>query len=152
MQGGFWDASEYGESGGIETVPVRCEYPGSHRFDIAIIDPATVRLYDKDRWKMEGLKNDAFSNQPILAAVEIKYCQLGDSSRLRIAEAAADIEKLKMYLEQRGKHPFLGISMTFIMPANVPAEFMEGTKLDNEPKSGLARYVVSRGDWFKYKP
>lgn len=152
MQGGFWKTTEYGESTTIRTVPVRCEYPGSrsHQFDIAIIDPETVRAYDKAQWQVEGLMNDAFWNQPILAAVELKYCQVGDRPGLRKAQCAVDIEKLRRYLEERGKRIFCGISLLFIQSASVAPEFLEGTKLDEAQQSGLARYVVSRRDWWRF--
>lgn len=150
MQGGFWKAVEYGESSTIRTIPVRCEYPSSTRFDISIIDPETVRAYDKARWQTEGLKNDAFWNQPVLAAVELKYCQIGDRPGLRKAECTVDTEKLRRYLEERGERTFCGISVLFIQSVSVAPEFLEGTKLDEPPQSGLARYVISRHDWWRF--
>lgn len=150
MQGGFWKTTDYGGSATIRTVPVRCEYPGSHQFDIAIIDPETVRAYDKARWQVEGLKNDAFWNQPILAAVELKYCQVGDRPALRNAQCIVDIEKLRRYREERAERIFCGISLLFVQSAAVPQEFLTGTKIDEAPQRGLARYVVSRGGWWRF--
>lgn len=132
-------------------MPVKCEYPNSRGFDVAIIDPETLRTYDEALWRAEGLRNDAFWNQAVLAAVELKYCQLGDGRDLRKAGCDSDIDKLRRYLEERGNRPFLGISLLFIQYASVdPASFFEGTELGENPKSGLARYIVSRRGWWRF--
>ena len=119
-------------------MPVKCEYPASRGFDVAIIDPGTHRTYDENVWKAEGLKSDAFWNQPVLAGVELKYCQLGDRRELRSAGCNSDIDKLRRYLEERGKHSFLGLSLLFIQSASLdPAIFFDGTELHENPNTGL---------------
>ncbi len=150
MKGGWRDATEYGDSDTVSTVPVKSEYPASSRFDVAIIDPEALRTYDEALWRAEGLKSDAFWNQPVLAAVELKYCQLGDRQELRRAGCDSDIDKLRRYLEERGERPFLGISLLFIQSASLdPTIFFDGTELRENPKSGLARYVVSKRGWWR---
>lgn len=132
-------------------MPVKCEYPASRGFDVAIIDPGTLRTYDENVWKAEGLKSDAFWNQPVLAGVELKYCQLGDRRELRSAGCNSDIDKLRRYLEERGKHSFLGLSLLFIQSASLdPAIFFDGTELHENPNTGLARYIVSRRGWSRF--
>lgn len=152
MKGGRWDITEYGGTDTVCTVPVKCEYPTSRGFDLAIIDPETLRPYDKAQWRAEGLNNDPFWDQPVLAAVELKYCQLGDRRDLRRASCNADIGKLKRYLEHRGERPFLGISLLFVQSASIdPAIFFDdGPKLGDNPKTGLARYVVSPRGWWRF--
>jgi hypothetical protein len=91
MRGGYWPSSDYGEGDTVSTVPVKCEY---HNFDIAIIDPDSVEHFsNKTDWESRGWKNDRFWRQPVCAAVELKYCQLGDPGRLFATKVALDLEK-----------------------------------------------------------
>lgn len=151
MQGGYRKAAEYGESNNVITIPVKCEYPSNMRFDIAIIDPTTVRTYDKLQWQEQNMKNDAFWDQPVMAAIELKYCQLGYKPRVVKQDCERDIRKLTGYLQrERGERPFCGISLLFIQSAEVPQEFFEGKKLTEDLNRGIGRYVVSRNQYERF--
>ena len=150
MKGGYWKSDHYGEGDTIRTVPVRCEYPSGYVFDLAIIDPQMIRSYDLTQWQAAGLKNDAFWNQPVMAAVELKYCQLGDRVNLKKAECSVDIEKLKRYQEERGERPFCGISLLFIQSESMAFKFQDGAKArDEHLASGLTQYVVTPRNWWQ---
>lgn len=151
MQGGYRDAAEYGESNNVVTIPVKCEYPSNQRFDIAIIDRTSVRTYDKVHWQAKKLKSDAFWDQPVMAAIELKYCQLGYKSRTVKQGCDRDIRKLTDYLQgERGGRQFLGISLLFIQSGQVPQEFFEGKKLESDLSEGIGRYVVSRNQYDRF--
>jgi hypothetical protein len=154
MAGGFHGTHAYGGSDTVQTVPVKCEYPNPGVFDIAIIDRHAVRLFDRELWQRQGMTNDAFWNQPVRAAAELKYCQLGDRETGRLAEVRKDEEKLHRYLEERrGKgRPFLGISMLFIQSAGpIPPAFLKAHKLQEDLSEGIARYLVSPQDWQRFR-
>src|ERR1700730_8022338 len=65
MKGGYHDSQAYGGSDIVRTVPVKCEYPITSVFDIAIIDSEAVRPFDRAVSQAEGWKSDAFWNQPV---------------------------------------------------------------------------------------
>jgi hypothetical protein len=148
MNGGYpGNAGAY--NGFIRTVPVKCEYPGSQRFDISIIDPGAIRHFDSKTALDLGWKNDPFWEQGVRAAVEIKYCQLGDKERRRCAEVECDVEKLRDYLSVRGDRPFLGITLVFIQSAGFKASsFCVGSEIFEDPRDGIARYIVTP-DWYR---
>ena len=155
MKGGYHSAEAYGGTDTIQTIPVKCEYSISQRtsekFDLAILDSEAVRHYDPDEWRRREFKSDAFWNQPVRAAVEIKYLQLGVSLRRGAAWVQQDVEKLRPCLEDRRDRPFLGISLLFIQSAApVPSAFFTGSEISEDPQDGLATYVVTPALWRKF--
>jgi hypothetical protein len=78
---------------------MRAEYPGvtetSSPFDIAIIHPDSRRRASRE----EGHLNDAFWNQNLMGAIELKYCQIGNENNLirELGDFWRDIEKLKKF-------------------------------------------------------
>ena len=116
MDGGFWASpNAYGSSSSVRTVPVKCEYPGSQKFDVGVIDPCRIEHFEaREVWEERGWKNDRFWEQRVCAAVEIKYCQLGDNMRRRCAEVQADLEKLREYWDGRAGREFLGVALVFV--------------------------------------
>ena len=112
MSGGYHRKTLGKESYVVTTTPVKCEYPSGNRFDIAVIDPERLQSYDPSKGVDLGWKNDSFWGQPLCAAVEIKYMQLGDRFDRRADGFLADIAKLKSYVlaDQR----FCGIALLFV--------------------------------------
>lgn len=148
MQGGNQIVEEYGGSNIVQTVPVKCEYLS--RFDIAVIDPETIRHYNRDEWIRKGFKSDAFWNQPLLAAVELKYCCIGGKQRRYNDDCQADIQKLRNYLNERGGKPFLGISLLFIQSNKVEWNLFGGRELNEKPENGFVRYIVTRQKYLQF--
>lgn len=112
MRGGYHSPEYYPNHGEISTIPVKCEYPGSQRFDIAVIDSSNIQVYDAEKWKTHGWKNDNFWELPVCAAVELKYLQLGDRPNDRVSGLKKDLEKLERY--SGNPDGFLGVAMLFI--------------------------------------
>ena len=159
MTGGYWPSADYGGRETIYIIPVKSEYPldggpgRGQRFDIALIDPSTVRNYDPEIWPSAGLKNDAFWTQPVLAAVELKYLQLGEDRRQRRRGCDDDVGKLCRYLSWRGHNTFLGLSILFIQSQSVDARFAfddDWVPRSGQPTSGLARYIISPSEFLKF--
>jgi len=148
MQGGYQTVEEYGGSNIVRTVPVKCEYLS--RFDIAIIDPETIRHYNKDEWDRRGFKSDAFWNQPLLGAVELKYCRINGNQRKINDQCQADIQKLRNYLNERGDKPFLGISLLFIQSNSIEWHLFGGRELNEKPENGFVRYIVTRQEYLQF--
>jgi len=65
MVGGYHTAESCTENKAVRTIPVKCEYPGSQRFDIAVINANLVESYEADKWQERGWRNDKFWEQPI---------------------------------------------------------------------------------------
>lgn len=86
--------------GGVN--PVKTEYPGGIRFDVAIID-TSCPASDEGIWAL-----------PCRVGFEIKYWQVDGTG----GQVTGDIRKLMHYQEQREKQnlPFLGISLLFLQP------------------------------------
>lgn len=145
IAGGYHPADPYTEPGSrIRTVSVKCEYPNSHKFDIAILDSQAVEHFDRARCQEHNWKNDFFWRQPVRAAVEVKYYQLGDSRSDRVAEVAQDVEKLRRYHEDHKDRAFLGISLLFVQSGKlISAPFRDGSPIADDPSEGIAKYVVT---------
>jgi hypothetical protein len=144
MRGGYWtDDRAYGAGTVIKTVPVKCEY--LNRFDLAVIDPASVEDFtSRVEWETRGFKNDKFWSQSICAAVELKYCQLGEKESLWCKKVEYDVEKLRLYLEERRPRPFLGIALVFLQSGmHDIAPFCTGIETSSDKREGIAKYVVS---------
>lgn len=149
MNGGYHSVGAYGDVCTIQTVPIKCEYPGNEKFDVALLDHEALRVFDHRIAREEGWKNDVFWNQPVRAAVEIKYCQLNDNLRHRRDGVNSDIEKLRKYSQSR-ERPFLGISILFIQPANINlSTFIDGNEMNDDPIEGITKYIVSQKEYRK---
>lgn len=133
----------------ITTTPVKCEYPSSGspigRFDVAVIDPARLVHYAQAGGTPPA--SDPFWNQKLLAAVEIKCCQLGARPSEVRRSLEKDIRKLNAYLEECKDRPFLGIAMLFIQSNSLPLGTFEGRgsslESNERPDRGIIRMVVS---------
>jgi hypothetical protein len=125
MIGGYHPIERYPDDSKIKTTPVKCEYPSEQRFDIAVIDRERVEPYDRARWKERNWKNDRFWSQPLCAAVEIKYMQLGDKLQDRARGFQKDLQKLRSYSE---KNPgFTGIALLFVQTDKQYSEALSGS-------------------------
>jgi hypothetical protein len=151
MPGGYHGAGAYGGKDYIETFPVKCEYPRSRVFDVALIDARSLESFDRAVWKQRGWRNDRFWDQPVRAAIEIKYYQLGDSPRLKRVAVEGDVAKLHQYLDDHPHCEFLGIALLCIQSDKL-AETLDSLpfcgdtpKADNgpSPTAGVFRYVVT---------
>ena len=147
MRGGFHRENAYGGNNYIDTVPIKCEYPMSQVFDIGLIDSDAVQHYDTALWNQYNWKNDKFWDQPVRAAVELKYYQLGDSIEDKASAYEADVEKLKRYYDKRTHNLFLGIALICIQTEQLdifPFSVGEPYKQDAAfPQTGVFRYVVT---------
>jgi|GEM_PF-6376398 len=147
MQGGYHNAAAYGGLSWIETVPVKCEYPNSRLFDVALIDATCLEAYDPEIWRQRNWKNDRFWDQRVRAAIEIKYIQLGDSMRTKAQGFDADVSKLMAYAHTSLDVPFLGIALLFVQSDALDcSKFCVGTPLSSrsvEPEVGIYRYIVT---------
>ena len=151
MKGGYHDTRAYGGTDSIRTVPVKCEYPTSRAFDIAMIDSEAVEHFDEARSQERRWANDRFWDQRVRVAVELKYYQLGDGRGYRLAGVERDVDKLRRYLEEERSRRFLGISLLFIQSAALdPSPFYVGNEIRDDPSEGIARYVVTPADWRRF--
>lgn len=152
MKGGYRKPEFYPEGCVVKTTPVKCEYPSGQRFDIAVIDPCRVEHYDEARLQENNWKNDRFWGQPLRAAVEIKYMQLGDRPNHRMAGLLADVKKLRQYGDLNPK--FAGIAMLFVQSDlqydDIHCKDM--TKLEGISAVGNGIYTAiigpSKGTWY----
>lgn len=144
---GGYHPGHYGGNDYIETVPVKSEYPNDWAFDIAIIDGESVENFDPVKARERGWLNDPFWNQPVRAAIEIKYCQLGESVRRKVASVGVGVAKLLEYRDKFPGRPFLGIALAFVQSDALNAKaFCVGQPLPqqgNPPATGVFRHVVS---------
>lgn len=151
MTGTRHSAAAYGDNGIIETVPVHCEYPSGLRpFDIAVLDRETIQSYDQLVSARPSPTSDTFWYQPVCIALELKYWQLGaqDDWLRRVQD---DVEKLRAYMSGRKEQAFLGLSILFVQSATQDlGDFATGVELGDDPKSGLARYLISRRSWKRF--
>lgn len=156
MRGGYHGKSAYGGEDYIDTIPIKCEYPTSQVFDIALIDPDTIMHYDKALYEQNNWKNDKFWDQPVCAAIELKYYQLGDSYSRKVWEVEKDVAKLTVYHKRRGdtQRSFLGIALICIQTEQLKSSgFCVGTTLESSvsfPKTGIYRYIVTPSSVTKY--
>ena len=101
------DLNEFGlSSNGLISNPVKCEYPSSEKFDIAVIDEIEI----KDNPK---IYNDLW-NLKLKIAIEIKYCLLGYKPFYYFYTFQNDLNKLKNYKKNYCITNFTGISLLFI--------------------------------------
>jgi len=115
INGGCRNNARYGAAfATITTTIVHCEYPDGTRFDIALFDDSRLRHCDPALGREEGWKNDPFWNQPVRAAVEPKYGQLGEKEPAFEKKVEKDVEKLKRC--GTGKL-FLGVFLLFLQSA-----------------------------------
>lgn len=155
MEGGYHSPSIFQGRYEISTTPVKCEYPSSERFDIAVIDPRRVESYDRERWLAQGWKNDRFWGQPLCAAVEIKYMQLGDRLNPCVAGLNTDLKKLASY--QVDDPEFCGIAMLFVQAqapySEDPCASLERIDGIAAVGSGIYAAIVGPSDmaWFRVR-
>ena len=147
MRGGYHGLEAYGGKDYIETIPIKCEYPTSRIFDIAMIDAELVEGYDPAVWQRHNWKNDRFWDQRVRAAIELKYLQLGDANSRKAVDVSIDVNKLTDYRKESPRRRFLGISLTCIQSAKLDARpFCVGEPLMSQrymPQTGIYRYVVT---------
>lgn len=110
LVGGYHLKEEYGRSHRVKTVPVHCEQ-GSH-FDIALLDKKSLIPFSRTVSAEEKWKNDKFWRQPLCAAAELKYYQLGDVASDRVKGLRNDFAKLETYGNMNSR--FLGLALLFI--------------------------------------
>lgn len=151
MKGGYRPPEFYPEGCAVRTTPVKCEYPSGQRFDIAVIDQRRVEHYEKEKWERNKWKNDRFWGQPLCAAVEIKYMQLGDRLNHRAAGLMADIKKLRAY---KDKDPqFSGIALLFVQSDLQFSEMLCGdmTKIESisSVRNGIYAAIIgpTKASW-----
>jgi hypothetical protein len=162
IRGGYWSDKyedyndrDYNYDKTIETKPVKCEYPTTKRFDIALIDSKKKSDYDKNETLKKHWKNEPFWNQPLKAAIELKYIQLGDNSKINAIKK--DINKLKKYRNERDS--FTGIVLIFFQSKYDPKRFIKEYKTiftaNKEqviiPTDGLFCYIVTPKIYEKYR-
>lgn len=151
MKGGYRAPEFYPEGGVVKTTPVKCEYPSGQRFDIAVIDHGRAEHYERARWQENSWKNDRFWGQPLRAAVEIKYMQLGDRPNHRREGFQADIKKLRDY--RNADSQFTGIALLFVQSDLQFSELFcqDMTKLEgiSEVRNGIYAAVIgpSKASW-----
>lgn len=143
----------YDDMNQITTNPVKCEYPISQIFDIAlIVDESRVRHFDSIEKEKKNWKNDTFWDQPVKAAIEIKYFQIGDKLYRKRNEVEKDIKKLNSYVDKSREPQFLGISLLFIQSEKWKSKelkkFYFGKILlsDSFPRAGIYQYIVTPRD------
>ncbi len=158
MIGKFHPAENYPADGIVRTIPVKCEYPGSQKFDIAVIDANSIESFDLVKGKTLGWKNDRFWEQPVCAAIELKFMQLGDNEKDRVVGFQNDIKKLEQFglkLCENSNRKFLGISMLFIQSyarhPEISWEDMRALKGVDEVGSGIYGAIISPSkiSWFE---
>jgi hypothetical protein len=158
MRGGYHDSAAYGGNMIIRTTPAKSEYPtgeGLERFDVAIIDRGAVRHYDQAFWEARRFKNDAFWNQPVRAAVELKYCQLGQGLPSQCEATNDDAEKLWSYLgkAEREHRRFLGVAMLFVQSSKtldtIPFSNQED-RIERDPQEGIVKYLATPSECYRF--
>ncbi len=155
MEGGYHASGLFPDKYAVGTTPVKCEYPSGKRFDIAIIDPKRVEPFESTRARTEGWKNERFWAQPLCAAVEIKYLQLGDRLNHRAAGLKSDLAKLKGY--QFADPGFCGIAMLFVQASaqysEKPCDGMEKIKDISAVSEGFYVAVIGPTEmsWYRAK-
>ncbi|MEX8516431.1 hypothetical protein [Leptothrix ochracea] len=140
LHGGYHNTKYYPTDGIISTSPVKCEYPGSARFDIAFIDRDDIDGYDAKTWEERGWRNDRFWELPVCAAIELKYMQIGEKAQYKLNGCRKDLEKLRIYSEQTKE--FIGISMLLIQSdkqfhETLSSGMSDAIEFDDIDKSGL---------------
>lgn len=152
MRGGFHDEADYPGGSIVRTIPVKCEYPSKELFDIALIDSAHIQDFDAGACQRDGWANDRFWDQPVSAAVELKYLQLGDRLESRVHGVDADVDKLRRYLNKDPGRPFLGVALIFIQSANPGAAvpFKAKSEASAMPTSGIVKFVVTPTEQWRY--
>jgi hypothetical protein len=147
MRGGYHSLGAYGGKDYIDTIPIKCEYPRSQRFDVALINKDEVEHYDPEIRKQARWRNDRFWNQSVRVAIEIKYLQLGDSLSGKAADFQKDIEKLTNYQRENPELPFLGIALICVQSdAFNTSPFCIGESVESSggfPLTGIFRHVVT---------
>jgi len=148
LKGGYHPQTAYPDHNSISTVPIKCEYPSSKKFDIAIIDDERLKHFDRQKAIQEEPLNDFFWNQPVIAAIEIKYLQLGDSVSKKIKGLKDDAEKLSNHREKN--RPFLGIALLFVQSKQFVQSILDIFKEkcpvfsdENLPEDGVFSYIVT---------
>ena len=146
MTGEKWIEEHYRDGSFVTTNIVKTEYPSGIRFDIAVLDPGLQ--YVKCTPQMS---NDMFWSQPVLIAIELKYCMLGDNANSKKNSCLSDLEKLKRY---QADHPqpdrFCGLAVLFIMSynENCRRHFDESKIKSMELSFGTQLWVVGPKDAF----
>lgn len=153
MIGKYHSAEHYPADQVVKTIPVKCEYPGTQKFDLAVIDANVIESYDRVNGEKHGWKNDRFWEQPVCTVIELKFMQLGDRQSHRISGFQNDIKKLVQY--ESSNHQFLGISMQFVqsyaLHPEISMENMRALKGIDEVDSGIYGAVVSpsKVSWYE---
>jgi hypothetical protein len=147
MRGGYHRLEAYGGKDYIDTIPIKCEYPRSQIFDVALINKNEIEHYDPEICAQTGWKNDRFWNQPVRVAIEIKYLQLGDSLSTKAASFQKDIVKLTNYHKENPTLPFLGIALICVQSDSLNiSPFCIGESVEASggfPLTGIYRHVIT---------
>lgn len=151
INGGYFSANYPGPILKIKTNPVKSEYPVTKRFDVAILDPNNVKHFNQKEASEKGWKSDPFWDQPVRAAAEIKYYQLGQSLVQKVKGVELDRAKLRKYFAQFSH--FLGILIVFLQSESLKRDPFCGDQIvsvDEYPEVGLLQYVVTPSKVEKY--
>lgn len=151
IKGGYVSAYYPGPIISIKTIPVKSEYPVTQRFDVAILDSNNIKHFDQKEASEKGWKSDPFWCQPVRAAAEIKYYQLGQPLVQKVKGVENDLNKLREYSV---KYPrFLGILIIFLQCESLDQDaFLSGQTewRDENPEVGIFKYVVTPSKTKKY--
>ena len=141
---------------------IRAEYPcvtkTISQFDIAVIHLDSTRKASR----YEGQLNDAFWNQNLFGAIELKYLQIGYENNLRreLNGFWKDIEKLRRYPNPEGLSVQFRLALLFIQSFNdsmlpIIYKYMETkhvtTRVVNkiDDVSDMEAYIVSPSATYK---
>ena len=156
LPGGFLKVDDYkdlldGQNRmGISTSVIKSEYPGDHRFDIALLDPDYVYGYE-GREVGKVIKNDFFWGQPVRAAIELKYLQVSDLPAYRRRGFQRDIEKLGQYTP-KGK--FFGLAALCLQSISHSSDYFGENKsridVGSIGDTGIYSCIVQPGQPVKF--
>jgi len=134
----------------ITTNIVRAEYPSGKRFDIAIIHP------DSKRHRGKGDLNEAFWNENILGAIELKYCQLHQGHFVQLMGFKDNLKKLEEFKNPESRFELkIGLALLFVQERQISEYYVEKAGLELveitqiEQISVIEGYIITKDKKYK---
>jgi hypothetical protein len=103
----------YPERGSVTLTPVKTAYPVKEKFDVAVLDPQSVRPLSPDESTEEGTRYNRYWEQPVAAGLQIHLCKPDQQAEKYFRKLKNNLKEFAQYAETVPSE-FTGLSLLLV--------------------------------------